>query len=442
MTSHARADEQLVITDEYRSVFQLLQQPDRPNIFITGNAGTGKSTLLRHLVDDVCAKRSLAVVAPTGVAALNVEGATIHSFFRLPVKPMLFPEEDVQMRYDRRSMLKALDLLIIDEVSMVRADMLDCVDYALRLHRDRPDVPFGGVQVVVFGDLSQLPPVVTNDVERYLDAKYETPYFFSAHCLRDVPLTKIVLTQPFRQLADPRFLAILNRVRNNTVTLQDVNTLNTECRFDRPWPDVDTEVPIELTSTNIMADAINAEQLARLETPEFVYRAEISGQFDPKHYPTEARLVLRVGAQVMLLRNAVDRGYVNGSLGRVVHLGPRKIVVNVEGEDCEVLPVKWERLVYGLNGGQTLGTHATGTFKQYPIRLGWACTIHKAQGKSFDRVIVDFGRGAFAHGQAYVALSRCRTMAGLRLRNSMGMGDVLFDERILAYSTQFMSAGG
>lgn len=437
MIPGAGVSEKMEITEDYRKAIALLRSPDRPNVFITGNAGTGKSTLLRYLVDEACRHQSPVVVAPTGVAALNVQGVTIHSFFRLAPKPMLTVKADVRFTASQKAIFDSLKMIIVDEISMVRADLLDCMDATLRLHRGKPDLPFGGVQMVFVGDLYQLPPVVKNDVRQHLEAAYETPYFFSAACLRNAQPPLVELRKPFRQQDDPRFLDILNRIRNDVLTLQDVNMLNVECKIGRPLVP-ETPAPIEITTTNDMADAINDRRLADIPAKEFVYHAIVSGKFDPKTCTADEHLALKVGSQVMMLRNDAYKRFVNGSIGRVTYLSPSQIVVKIEdedgGTDCEIERETWEHMTYGLDAfTQTMETHSVGSFKQYPIRLGWAITIHKSQGKTFDRVVVDFGRGTFAHGQAYVALSRCRTMTGLRLRTSICRDDIQVDPRIPAY---------
>jgi ATP-dependent exoDNAse (exonuclease V) alpha subunit len=439
----------IIITDEYRRALQLLTSSARPNLFITGNAGTGKSTLLRHICETVSARKNIVVVAPTGIAALNVGGQTIHSFFRIKPKPLLDPNEDVQVWYNRKDVFKAVDIMIVDEVSMLRADLLDCMDMSLRVHRDQPTKLFGGVQMVFFGDLCQLPPVVGDEIRVFMDTAYATQYFFSAQCLRrghtHAPLELVELTRPFRQEGDPQFLDILNRTRTNSLTTEDVQELNTVCAIDQPWPDGEQAMPLEITSTNEMAIAINRRRLATIDAPMFTYGAQVNGQFEPKLFPTEGQLDLKVGAQVMLLRNSKTGEYVNGSIGRIVHLKKDRIVVDIAdagagggGGECEIEPTTWERFSYDTDRmTKKMVTRTVGTFEQYPVRLGWAVTIHKSQGQTFDRVIVDFGRGAFAHGQAYVALSRCRTMAGLRLRSGVCLDDIIFDNRVLEYLATF-----
>lgn len=434
-TVEMRGPSDIIVTPEYEEVIKLVTREDYPNVFVTGNAGTGKSTLLRYLIDEVLSDRSLAVVAPTGVAALNVEGQTIHSFFRLPVQDFLDPEVDVQFHRQLGERMEALDTLIIDEISMVRADVLDCIDRSLRDHRGEPDKQFGGVQVIVFGDLCQLPPVVKDVAEKYLNQRYASPYFFDAHCVRDNPFQATMLTTAFRQQNDPEFLEILNRIRNRQVTEDDIQHLNRRCDPRVDWrddlfpPGVAAE-PILLTATNAIADVINKQHLKRLPMPERTYRARINGQFyDVRNYPTEELLHLRVGAQVMLIRNDLEGAFVNGTIATVTELGDASVVVDIEGTPVRVEPVKWEKKSYRAEGKFVRST-SVGSFEQLPIKLGWAVTIHKSQGKTFDRVIVDFGKGAFAHGQAYVALSRCTSMAGLRLRIPMRYEDVLFDDRV------------
>jgi ATP-dependent exoDNAse (exonuclease V) alpha subunit len=425
----------IIITPEYQEVIQLVEREDFPNVFVTGNAGTGKSTLLRHLLEEVLSTRVTAVVAPTGVAALNVGGATIHSFFRFPVQEVLDPEADVQYHYSLREKMEELDTLIIDEISMVRADVLDCIDKSLRMHRDEPDKQFGGVQLIVFGDLCQLPPVVKGVAQKFLEERYASPFFFDANCVRDTPFQAAMLTTAFRQQNDPEFLEILNRIRNRQVEQEDIDLLNRRCSLKVDWNDAQfppgvAAEPIMLTATNSIAESINTQQLRRLPMPERLYRATISGQFyENKQHPTDEFLKLRVGAQVMLVRNDPGGAFVNGSIGTVVELGQSWVGVDIEGSVVQVESMKWDKYAYTMDGRHLRAT-SVGSFTQLPIKLGWAVTIHKAQGKTFERVIVDFGKGAFAHGQVYVALSRCTTMAGLRLSRPLVFEDIIFDERV------------
>ncbi len=401
------------------------------HLFITGKAGTGKSTLLqlfRHTT-----RKKIAVLAPTGVAALNVQGQTIHSFFGFP--PRMFPRQEIKKRRDRR-LYKNLEVLVVDEISMVRADIIDHMDYFLRLNREDPR-PFGGIQVVFFGDLFQLPPVVSSNQEAALfRQRYTTPYFFSSEVfLNGFPMEMIELSKVYRQ-EQRRFLRLLDAVRLNAIDHEVIEELNT--RYLRDFEP--QEFFITLCSRNAKADSINTSELARIPLPEHKYIASVSGDFNPSLYPTDPVLRLKLNAQVMFLKNDPERQFVNGTIGKVVKLETGSVTVLVEemgGERkyVEVKPMDWEVLRYRLDpeDPEKIETEVVGAFSQIPLRLAWAVTIHKAQGKTFDKVIIDMDRGAFEHGQTYVALSRCRTLEGIVLRQPLRPSDIRTDERVVEF---------
>jgi ATP-dependent exoDNAse (exonuclease V) alpha subunit len=419
----------LELNADFQHVLDLLEKEGR-NLFVTGRAGTGKSTLLQLFRQTT--RKKAVVLAPTGVAALNVRGQTIHSFFGLPPRPL--SRQEIYKRRDRR-LYQEMETLIIDEASMVRADLLDAIDWFLRLNRDNP-LPFGGLQVVFFGDLFQLPPVVANDVEaqRFL-LEYDSPYFFSAQVFQDgFELEMLELRKVYRQ-ENRHFLRLLDAVRLNQADYDDLEDLNGRC-----LPAFEAEdFYITLCAINASADAINRRQLAALDSPEHQYAATLTGTFDPRLFPTELVLRLKVGAQVMFLKNDPARQFVNGTIGKVVRLGQDRIAVEVEEHGArrliEAERMEWEILRYkpSLEDPQKIETETIGTFVQFPLRLAWAITIHKSPGKTFDRVVVDLGRGAFEHGQAYVALSRCRSLEGIVLRQPLRPSDIKTDERIVAY---------
>jgi ATP-dependent DNA helicase PIF1 len=400
---------------------------DGKNMFITGRAGTGKSTLLqlfRHTTRKKC-----VVLAPTGVAALNIKGQTIHSFFGFP--PRYFQQHDIKRRRDRR-LYQLLEILIIDEISMVRADIIDHIDYFLRLHRDMPHLPFGGVQVVFFGDLFQLPPVVGNEVEAvHFRQRYATPYFFSADVIKaGFELDMLELRKVYRQ-EQRHFLQLLDAVRLNEADYEVMESLN-----ERHLPDFDPEEAyVTLCSRNARADAINQQALQGISAPEKRYLAKISGEFNPGIQPADPVLRLKEGAQVMFLKNDPERKFVNGSIGRVISLDDDRVKVRIDDEDIEVKEVDWEMLRYRPDPDQAgnIIAEVTGTFSQLPLRLAWALTIHKAQGKTFDRIIIDMAGGAFEHGQTYVALSRCRTLEGIILRHPLRPKDMIMDPSVVEY---------
>jgi ATP-dependent exoDNAse (exonuclease V) alpha subunit len=429
---------QLELTPQFKRTLKLLEETDQ-SLFITGRAGTGKSTLLDYFRQTT--PKKVVVLAPTGVAALNVRGQTIHSFFSF--RPDITPEKVKKLPALKQKLIKSLDALIIDEISMVRADLLDCVDLALRLNRGFEDLPFGGLQMILIGDLYQLPPVVTPREQAVFSGHYESPYFFSASVFRDnnFRLEYIELDKVFRQ-KDQTFLELLNAIRNRSINEEQLARLNSRCLPDfKPKED---EFYITLTSTNEAADAINQEKLDRLPGESRSYQGEMEGEFDQAHLPTSQLLTLKEGAQVMLLTNDPYGRWVNGSIGRIEEIirpeeGAEVIMVRLSsGELVDILPHQWEIFHFEFDQKKNkITSRVVGTFIQYPLRLSWAVTIHKSQGKTFDRVMVDIGRGAFAHGQVYVALSRCTSFEGLVLKKPIKKGHILMDYRVVRFLTRF-----
>jgi ATP-dependent DNA helicase PIF1 len=424
----------LILSDEFKYVLDLLEKSNR-SLFLTGKAGTGKSTLLNLF--RTTTRKKMAVLAPTGVAALNVQGQTIHSFFGFPPR-IVTPQEASHKvsRKDLQRMYKNLEVLVIDEISMVRADVLDGIDRFLRVNRENYR-PFGGVQVVLVGDLFQLPPVVNSDpVERaYFTDYYETPYFFSAKVFQDpdLNLESIELSKVYRQ-ESRLFLRLLQAVRVNQLDFDDLEDLN-ECHR----PDFITPPGyITLCARNATADKINREALAQLNTPIHKFLAQVQGTFDPNLYPTDLELRLREGAQVMFIKNDPDKQFVNGTIGVVTELSDENIRVRVDEEGgkrrtIDVGLMEWQILRYRADVSGALEAEPIGSFTQFPLRLAWGITIHKSQGKTFDRVLLDLGSGAFEHGQLYVALSRCRTLEGIVLRQRIRPQDVITDERVIDF---------
>ena len=419
-------------TAEFRSVFDHVESGEG-QLFVTGKAGTGKSTLLRGLSNPDDEHRDSVVLAPTGLAAVNVGGQTIHSFFGLP--PRLIKPEDI--RYSRKiGLMRRMKTLILDEVSMVRSDLMDGIDRSLRLNRKKPDVPFGGVKLVAFGDLHQLPPVVQEgELKAYLEEEFGGPFFFNAPVFREGDGRRIELTHVFRQ-RDERFLTALNGFREGEASPELLDIINSRVV---PLENLkDREDYVILTPTNQVAQEINGAFLRALPGKEQFHEANISGTYTDSAHPTDQTLVLKEGAKVIMLRNDPDGRWVNGTLGRVAKLKEDRIWVDIKGETYEIEPALWESIRYDFDQKEDrIVESVVGAFRQFPVRLAWALTIHKAQGMTLDRVYVDLRRGTFAHGQAYVALSRCRTLEGLALARPVRRADIIFEPRATGYRDVF-----
>ncbi|ADJ26255.1 TPR domain protein [Dehalogenimonas lykanthroporepellens BL-DC-9] len=416
------------LNDRFCRAQELLESSKR-NIFITGKAGTGKSTLLKWFRQTTGKK--VAVLAPTGVAALNVKGQTIHSFFGF--KPDITPDKVRKRRSSRQSVYQVVEAIVIDEVSMVRADLLDCVDRFMRLNGPHPGEPFGGVQMIFFGDLYQLPPVITGEEKKVFDTLYRTPYFYSARAFEGFDMEILELEKVYRQ-REQDFLDILNAIRNNSVTADELARLNRRCNAALAADPGDG--CICLTTTNAAAGDINQERLSSLSGPGKYFEAEIEGKFTREYYPTAVKLEIKRGAQIMLLNNDVQGRWVNGSIGRITAIIPDEdtgdYVIQAEltdGKTVDITRHSWEIFRFYVEDGQLL-SESVGSFTQYPLMLAWAVTIHKSQGKTFARVVVDIGRGAFACGQTYVALSRCTTLEGLILKKPILPRHIMTDRRI------------
>ena len=411
------------------------------SIFLTGKAGTGKTTFLKAVKEH--SSKRMIVVAPTGVAAVNANGVTIHSFFQLPLSPYI-PGTTIRDRYNFRKeklrIIRTLDMLVIDEISMVRADLLDAIDFVLRRYRDSTQ-PFGGVQLLMIGDLQQLTPVVTPQEEQMLATYYGTPYFFGSKALQQINYVTIQLTHVFRQ-QDETFINILNHIRDGHSTDEDVATLNK--RHKPAFLPRAEEGYIRLTTHNRLADNYNETALLKLKGERHTFAAEVNGVFPQNNYPVEDQLVLKVGAQVMFLKNDASGAhrYYNGRIGHVVSLGEGGIEVKCPGDDSviKVERDEWENTRYVINEQtKTIEAEVLGTFKQYPLRLAWAITIHKSQGLTFERAIIDAAL-SFAPGQVYVALSRCKSLEGLVLATPISRSNVINDQRVADYIAQQQQA--
>lgn len=404
------------------------------SVFLTGKAGTGKTTFLKRVVEE--SKKRVVVVAPTGIAAINAGGVTIHSFFQLPLHPFI-PGMKIESKFafskEKRSIIKTIDILIIDEISMVRSDLLDAIDSVLRRFRNRHK-PFGGVQLLMIGDLQQLSPVVTDEDVQFLSQYYPSPYFFGSHALARTDYVTIELKEVYRQ-QDAVFISMLNAVRGGRPSIEVIRALNSRyCPGFVPPPD---EGYIRLTTHNHIADEYNSRQLSLIDDQTHSFEAEVSGNFPESSYPVDFRLELKAGAQVMFVKNdpSSDKRYYNGKIGIVTDFYEEYIMVQCPGEDEKIAvePLEWENSRYVINEQtQEMESEVIGIFRQYPLRLAWAITIHKSQGLTFDKAIID-AASAFASGQVYVALSRCRTLEGMVLATPLRQDAVITDLRVEDY---------
>ncbi|WP_209388933.1 helix-turn-helix domain-containing protein [Chryseobacterium sp. RR2-3-20] len=421
--------------------FELIEFTSR-SVFLTGKAGTGKTTFLNEFVKKT--KKKHIVVAPTGIAAINAGGVTIHSMFGLPLRTFLPTSEridsniannivDLQQHFkyrkDKLKLLREVEVIIIDEVSMLRADVLDMMDFSLRFIR-RNNHRFGGVQMLFIGDLYQLPPVVRD--EHVLKMFYNSPFFFDSLAIKDIPLLTIELTKVYRQ-TDAHFLEILNAIRDGDVANIDFDELNTRYNPDFKTED---EPYVYLCSHNKMADDINQEKLKDIKLTSGVYEAKLFGEFKENQFPNEQYLELKVGAQIMFIRNDIsgEKKYYNGKLGEISALDDNEIKVVLDGSEREITVKRevWEQKKYSLDSDKMIKEEVLGSFEQFPIKLAWAVTIHKSQGLTFDKVIIDAGR-SFTAGQVYVALSRCRTLEGIVLKSKITPEVIFKDNRILKF---------
>lgn len=427
------------INPEFREALRLMENTDL-NILLTGRAGTGKSTLLNYFRSRT--KKKIVVLAPTGVAAINVSGQTVHSFFGFKPDITLNKVKKYKGDEDYAKLYKKIDAIIIDEISMVRADLLDCADKFMRLNGRSRDLPFGGAQMIFIGDLYQIPPVLTSRDRAVFSFHYATPFFFGAKVMADprFRLEYLELEKVYRQ-QDRSFIDLLNTVRNNSATAEDIEKLNTRLNpaFEPPAGDF----YVYLTATNDLADAINEKELNKLPGRIWQNKALVRGKFERSSLPAPDVLKLKPGAQVMLLNNDTERRWVNGTIGRIIGIqrGDEDeldgVVVKLEnGRQVAVYPNKWDMFEYRLEGKE-IGSETVGSFNQYPLRVSFALTIHKSQGKTFEKVILDLTRGTFAHGQLYVALSRCTCFEGLVLKKPILKGHIRMDWSVVKFITGF-----
>lgn len=424
----------LDLNPQFDRALDLLNSTKKP-VFLTGNAGTGKSTLLKHFRENT--NKNVVVLAPTGVAAVNVDGQTIHSFFGFGIG--ITPERAFSSSKSSKlvEILKNMDTLVIDEISMVRADLLDCIDQAIKkaLNLKKNAIPFGGIQVVFIGDLYQLPPVVLGHENERFSTEYKSPYFFDAKCLSGFNMETVQLQKIYRQ-EDLAFIDVLNKIRNGVAQNEDFAVVNTQL-IEKVGGFSDDIPSVTLTTTNKSANEENESRLKRLDAEQFIFNAQITGDFKESHFPTDRELRLKEGSQVMMLNNDKEGRWVNGTVGRIKSIKKDLLVVvfdepeKARSRELAIDRFEWEVKAHEWNENKKkMELKTLGTFSQFPLRLAWAITIHKSQGKTFDRAVVDMGFGAFAHGQVYVALSRCKSLEGLRLVKNIVPRHIMIDARV------------
>ena len=431
---------------EFQDALNLIQYT-RQSVFLTGKAGTGKSTFLRYICEHT--KKKHVVLAPTGIAAINAGGSTLHSFFKLPFYPLLPDNPDFSLQRGRiheffkytkphRKLLEELELIIIDEISMVRADIIDAVDRVLRVYSRNLREPFGGKQILLVGDVFQLEPVVKGDEREILNRFYPTPYFFSARVFNQIDLVSIELQKVYRQ-TDATFVGVLDHIRNNTVGATDLQLLNT--RYGTQIEESEADMYITLATRRDNVDHINDKKLAELPGEPVTFSGEITGDFPESSLPTSQELVLKPGAQIIFIKNDFDRRWVNGTIGIISGFDPFEetlYVITDDGKECDVKRESWRNIRYKYNEEKKqIEEEELGTFTQYPIRLAWAITIHKSQGLTFSRAVIDFTGGVFAGGQAYVALSRCTSLEGIQLKKPVSRADVFVRPEIIGFAERF-----
>ena len=431
---------------EFQDALNLVKYT-RQSIFLTGKAGTGKSTFLRYVCANI--RKKHVVLAPTGIAAINAGGSTLHSFFKLPFYPLLPDDPKLSLQrnqiYDffkytkpHRKLLEELELVIIDEISMVRADIIDAVDRILRVYSHNLRQPFGGKQLLLVGDVFQLEPVVKGDERDILNRFYPTPFFFSARVFSQIELVSIELQKVYRQ-TDSCFIQVLDHIRNNTAAAADLQLLNT--RYGAPMTGSEDDMYITLATRRDNVDYINEKKLAELPGEPTVFRGEIRGDFPTSSLPTAEELVLKPGAQVIFIKNDYERRWVNGTIGVVNGFDLAEgtlYIITDDGRECSVKQDSWRNIRYTYNEEKKqIEEEELGTFTQFPVRLAWAITVHKSQGLTFSRAVIDFTGGVFAGGQTYVALSRCTSLEGIQLRKPISRADIFVRPEIVQFAERF-----
>ena len=429
---------------EFKKVWDLLLHTTR-SVFLTGKAGTGKSTFLRYIKENL--PKEMVVLAPTGIAAVNAEGQTMHSFFRLPHHPVL--PDDPEFSRNRLSermkypgwlvkLIRSVELIIIDEISMVRADTIDFMDRLLRHFTGRSRLPFGGIQLLLVGDIFQLEPVVSTEMKSILRLYYPNQFFFSARAFADICIIPVELRKVYRQ-SDPDFISMLDRIRSCTVTATDLARLNSRVVPESEASTGEKKMTMTLATRRDMVDYTNQIHLDAIKKPEHTFTGEIKDDFPDNALPTDLELTLKEGAQVVFIKNDPERRWVNGTLGTITALAADLIEVTLEnGKTHTLIPEMWANVRYNYDSKtRKITEEVLGTFTQYPVKLAWALTIHKSQGLTFDNAIIDLGRGAFAGGQTYVALSRCRSFDGLTLRSTIAERDIFVNPAVLRFASHF-----